>query len=199
MAIRKVTLANGEVRYRVRRRDPSGRSLQRTFLRLEEARQWDLALALAKSRGDWLDPRGAKIKFEQHSEDWLKRKIVSAGTLENIQGRLRNHILPIFGKMGLGTIRPSDVEAWKALLKQKSLAPATINASLITLSEIMKAAVADDLIRRSPCDSVKPLPNKSREEMRFLTHDQVAVLAESIDPRYSTLTYTAAWTGMRWG
>ena len=35
--------------------------------------------------------------------------------------------------------------------------------------------------------------------MRFLTADEVAQLAEAAGPEYSTLVFTAAYTGLRWG
>ena len=35
--------------------------------------------------------------------------------------------------------------------------------------------------------------------MRFLTPEQVVALAEAAGPEYSTLIYTAAYTGLRWG
>jgi integrase len=35
--------------------------------------------------------------------------------------------------------------------------------------------------------------------MRFLSPEEVARLAEAITPRYRSLVYTAAYTGLRWG
>ena len=43
------------------------------------------------------------------------------------------------------------------------------------------------------------LPRARREEMLFLSADEVRAVAEAIDPQYRVLVYTAAYTGIRAG
>jgi integrase len=62
----------------------------------------------------------------------------------------------------------------------------------------MRAAVDAGVIAKSPCDGVK-LPPESRRQMRFLSATDVARLAGAVGPDYSTLVFTAAFTGLRWG
>ena len=66
------------------------------------------------------------------------------------------------------------------------------------LALIFEAAVASDLIGRSPCRGVK-LPPARRPEMRFLDVDEIEALAVPVDPRYRVLVLTAAYTGLRFG
>jgi integrase len=54
------------------------------------------------------------------------------------------------------------------------------------------------LVKVNPCTNVD-LPRSSREEMLFLTAEEVRALAEAIDPWYRVLVYTAAYTGLRAG
>ena len=63
----------------------------------------------------------------------------------------------------------------------------------------MRTAEIDGLTRRSPCNGIDLPAETSGEEMHFLTPEQVAKLAETIDPRYRALIFTAAYTGMRAG
>jgi hypothetical protein len=74
-----------------------------------------------------------------------------------------------------------------------------INGIYRTFSKILKTAMIDGLISRSPCIGIDLPKQTSHEEMKFLTLDQVEALAEAIGPRFRALIYTAAYTGMRWG
>ncbi|MDF1597518.1 MAG: tyrosine-type recombinase/integrase [Acidimicrobiia bacterium] len=58
--------------------------------------------------------------------------------------------------------------------------------------------MSSDLIAHSPCRGIK-LPKDIREEMRFLSPDEIEKLADAIDPRYRALVLTAAYTGLRSG
>ena len=91
------------------------------------------------------------------------------------------------------------MRSWIATLEKEGLAPGTINGIYRTFSKIMKTAVIDDLIPRSPCIGIDLPKQTSHEEMRFMDPAQVEALADAIDPRYHALIITAAYTGMRWG
>jgi integrase len=62
----------------------------------------------------------------------------------------------------------------------------------------MGAAVDAGLIVGNPCDRV-PLPKVEREEMRFLTPEEVERLANTIGARYRALVLVAAYGGLRIG
>ena len=54
------------------------------------------------------------------------------------------------------------------------------------------------MLNTSPCSQID-LPRARRQEMLFLTADEVRAVAEAIEPRYRVLIYTAAYTGLRAG
>ena len=56
----------------------------------------------------------------------------------------------------------------------------------------------DEILGRNPLTGVKP-PPVEREEMRFLSHDDVAALVDAIDPRYRAMVLVAAYGGLRAG
>jgi integrase len=62
----------------------------------------------------------------------------------------------------------------------------------------MGAAVDAGMLAQCPCRRV-PLPKAEREEMRFLTPEEVATLAEAIQPRYRALVLVGANGGLRIG
>jgi integrase len=73
-----------------------------------------------------------------------------------------------------------------------------VRAVYSVLRAIFNRGVRLGLVRVNPCTNVD-LPRSPREEMLFLTSEQVAQLANAIDPYYRTLVYFAAYTGLRAG
>jgi integrase len=108
------------------------------------------------------------------------------------------YILPAFGNRQLKSIQPLEVRTWIAGLAAKGLAPATVRKAAQLFSADLEAACNDGLIPRNPARRVD-LPKIEKVEMRFLTPDEVRSLAGAIDPRYSCLVFTAAYTGLRFG
>jgi integrase len=86
-----------------------------------------------------------------------------------------------------------------ANLVEAGLAPSTVKSIYLTASQVFAQAVTDGLISRSPCIGIRLPEERQREQMHFLTPDEVATLAEAITPRFGTLLYAAAYTGMRAG
>ncbi len=62
----------------------------------------------------------------------------------------------------------------------------------------MKGAARSKYLAVSPYEGID-LPRIDSHEMRFLSRDEVGVLADAIHPLYNVLVLTAAYTGLRWG
>jgi integrase len=151
-------------------------------------------------RGEWTDPELRRVLFADYAAQWSATKgNVRARTRINVEGRLRNHILPALGDKPLVGIRPSDVRAFVANLSAGGLAPSTVKAAYLTISQIMRTAEIDGLLTRSPCLGVELPAETSHQEMHFLAPEQVDALAGAIHDRYRVAIYTAAYTGLRAG
>jgi integrase len=66
------------------------------------------------------------------------------------------------------------------------------------LARVMAAAVESGLIGHSPC-VVRGASTERSPEMRFATVEQVADLADAINPRYRATPLMAVYAGLRWG
>jgi integrase len=66
------------------------------------------------------------------------------------------------------------------------------------LSTIMKTAVEDELIARSPC-IVKGAGIERAAERPVISIDQVAVLVSAVEPRYRAMIILSTWAGLRFG
>ncbi len=84
-------------------------------------------------------------------------------------------------------------------------APATVRKIVNVLSGALRFAVEDGRLPSNPAQRLKlPKPTKSRK--RYLSHDQVAALAQAIDHAkdgreygYGLVVLVLAYCGLRWG
>ncbi len=188
-------------RWQARYRDPAGRqhTAPVTFATKAEASRYLATVETDVLRGEWIDHRLGRIQFDRWVRQWQETTVnLRPSTRARDESYLRSMILPAFGPVPLSDIDHLFVRAWVADLSASGRSPATVVKAAQILGKIMGAAVDAGLIATSPCERV-PLPKIEREEMRFLTPEEVAVLANSIDHRYRAAVLVAAYAGLRAG
>lgn len=186
-------------RYRARYQGPDQRWRSRTFDRRIDAQRW-LTSELAKlDRGEWVDPRAGRASFASMAERWMASRIaLREGTQVRDRSYLKSLILPSFGSRAVGSIQPSDLDAWIADLVAAGKASATIQKAWQIASGVLRLAVRDRLIPLSPTRDVR-LPRIEREEPEALNANELMQLADAIDPRYRALVLVGAFGGLRIG
>ena len=185
--------------YQVRYYGPDGKRHAKTFPRKREAVLFAATVEADKARGEWVDPQLARTRLGEYVATYLRTLAhLRPSSRLKVEGHFRNYVLPTFGDLPTADIRPGDVRAWVSAMLDHGLAPATVKAVLATFSRIMNQAVIDGLVTRSPIVGVQLPKEGSGEEMKVLEAAQINALASSINPRFQTLIYTAAYTGLRW-
>lgn len=186
-------------RYDVRYRTPSGDVRTRTFNTLADARKFKATTEADLVRGDWIDPAGGRASFASWWDTWWRTTVdLRPSTRARDESYARTHLLPSFGAMTLASIDHTTVTEWVAALSAAGLAPATVKQAKLILSKCLAAAVDAGKLKANSAARVKT-PRIEVREMRFLTPDEVATLAERIDPRYRALVYVGAYCGLRIG
>ena len=182
-----------------RYRTPDGRERSKTFPRKVDAERFLNQVEVDKARGRWVDPRLGRVTLAEWHEDFLATTgNLRASTRARDESYTKNHVLPRFGSTPIAAIDHLAVRTWVAELSATGKAPATVHKIFQNLSKPLAAAVDAGLISHNPCERV-PLPKIERAEQRFLAPIEVATLTEKIDPRYSALIVTAAYSGLRIG
>jgi integrase len=87
------------------------------------------------------------------------------------------------------------VQRW---LSRLGLAPASVRKVHRVMSQMLAYAVKDGRLAVNPAAGVT-LPRVQQPEKRFLTHEQVADLADACGPEYRLMVLFLAYTGVRWG
>jgi integrase len=129
----------------------------------------------------------------------MKSRLHKPGTADTYELHIRNHILPALGDLPLAAIRPTTVQQWvKDLQTVKGLAPRTIETIYVIFASIMRGAVRDGYIRKTPCVDIR-LPEVTKTLVRLLTPQQVIALADAMPARYAVLVLLGAGAGLRQG
>ncbi len=201
--IAKRTTKAGDVRYDVRLRGPDGKERSKTFRTKKEAERYVRSQQTAIDAGTWIDPAAGRVTLDSWATEWQRSAVhLRPKTRKIYADNLRLHILPVLGDHELAKLTPSMLRAWQADLatkpglRGKALSASSVSQAYRTLNRILEAAVGDELLGRNPLNGVTP-PTVEPDEMRFLTHEEVALLADTIDERYRALVLVAAYTGLR--
>lgn len=196
--VRKRT--NGKPRYRARFRLANGRERSKSFARKHDAEVWLAEQKVDRNRGSQRDPAGARILFQSRADTWLeqKRHKVRRATWVRDSIYVHRELIPAFGAMKIGAIDRTSVQTWIHGLTERGLAARTVRENARIASSIFAEAVEDRLIPESPCRKLT-LPKIEHREKRFLNADELALLADTIDPHYRALVLTAGILGARWG
>lgn len=105
--IRKARSGYGwEARYR----DPHGEERSRTFRTKRDAQQFVAHAESDLQRGEWLDPRVGRIRFEEWAREWLATSVhLKPRTRYGYERLLEGEVLPVFGKQRIASIERVDI------------------------------------------------------------------------------------------
>lgn len=196
-SIESYTTAKGK-RYRVRFRKPDhSQGQKRGFPTKREAEIFLSTIEVAKHRGEYIDPSAGHARIGPFGADWIAAQShLKPSTFRALESTWRTWVEPRWGKVPLDDVGYRDVQTWVAEISS-ARSPTTVARAYGLLAGLLDAAVRDRRIHSNPARGVK-LPKKAKKRRVYLTHRQVATLAEEARTR-RVLVYFLAYTGVRWG
>lgn len=181
--------------------------VEKVFGSKKEAEDWLVQQRASILGGTYIAPSQGERPFSEVIEAWQQSwgNRLSPTTARRYQSIIDTYLSPEFGRMPIGRMTHEVVQRFINRLNaatdvqgKRLHAPGTVRNVYAVLRTAMAKGVRMGLVRANPCTDID-LPRTQREEMLFLTADEVAKVAEAIDPQYRVLIYTAAYTGMRAG
>lgn len=130
-------------RWKARYRAPDGRERSKTFRVKADAERFLAEVGVAKARGQWTDPRKAKVPFETFAAEFLEAKKLSVrpATQSKYESALK-HLVKAFGSTPIGKVARSDVQAFIRKMSE-TYAPATVRIAYTLLGMIMNEAIEE--------------------------------------------------------
>lgn len=189
-------------RWRARYRGADGKERAKHFDRKIDAERWLTSMRSKVDRGDWVDPTLGRITAGEWATTWLASKSgLNPTSRRGYEELWRTRVEPRWGSVALSRITYGDVLTWVAELSGEGLSPSRVGQALLVLNQILGLAVLDGRLNRNVAKAVKA-PRPTRGEQRFLTHGQLASLADECGvhgQQYRTLVLVLGYTGLRWG
>ncbi len=188
--------------WRARYLAPNGKQPSRSFTTKADAQRWLRSEISKIDIAAWTDPKGGKIRYAAHANAWIDGLHgIKEKTTVGYQSLLQSRVLPTFGNTQLRHITPADIRAWITSMADEGLSPSRIRQAHQVLRASLDQAVHDGLLPRNPAVGIK-LPSDRPREMTVLTPEQaqqLAHIAETLQPAAGTLVTVLAFTGIRWG
>ncbi len=173
----------------------------------------------------WKQKQTKHQTFSEYAKDWwiyercpyvrgkLKRnKQISRSLCDIRQGYLKRHIIPVFGKRRISSIKPIEVERWLLNLPEisgrygRKLSAITCNQILSTFRIMCRYGVNKGILDNDPTKGIEAL-GEDRFEKGILEPDEIRTLfdiaqIEEIwlgDEFHYTINLLACSTGLRMG
>lgn len=197
-------------RYKVRFRKPDHtQGAKRGFTTKRDAELFLAKVEVSKATGDFVDATKARITIAELAPRWLatKKAHLKISSYLPIEQGWRLRVEKRWGKVAVGRVEHSAVQAWIDELTTSGLSASVVLRDYGTLIGILDLAVQDRRIPHHRARGVK-LPKKGAKPRRYLSHRQVALLAESARASKSRedgagevgaiVVQFLAYTGVRW-
>ncbi|TVU61614.1 site-specific integrase [Paenarthrobacter nitroguajacolicus] len=176
--------------------EPDGSEKKKSFTNKDAAKTHAALMEAEIQNGTYQSLNSGTLTVAEWAEVWFIAQVHQrAGSLDQIRRRLDLNIIPTLGKIPLRDLTRADIQAAIAVWG-RTLAPSTIKLAYVYLSGLLKAAVLDDHLKRSPTVGVR-LPRVEHAPVRPLDVQQVQRLVGVIRPAQREAVVFAAATGLR--
>jgi len=183
-------------RWEARFRDLLGHQRTKTFDSKADARAFLSTVESEMASGRWHDQGTVRLTFQRLAADWLANNPTKrATTLARDRTVVRVHLCPPLGRLPVGQIRPSHIQAVVDAMVARGLAPRTIRTDYGVLRAILAWAVATDAIDRSPCRGIR-LPHQVDRTRPIASAAEVERLADTMPQQFRVAVFLGA-VGLR--
>lgn len=188
-----------DTKWRARFRDLDGRSRSKTFDRKIDAERFVAGTTTDMARGDWVDPRSARIRFDELADSWWATTVKLAPTTRRGYWQLlENHVRPYFGARVQGSIDWAAVEHFISVKLTDGHNPKRVRDMVSIVSAVMKGAVRAGLRRDNPAaDHSIPVRRAKIGRAAVLTMTEVHRLVDHTRDPYKPAVWMLALLGLR--
>jgi integrase len=190
------------MRYRARYVGPDGTEKSQSFPDKQRrlAEQWLAQTEADMSRGQYIDPKAARVTFQQYAEEWVASQGADPNTQASMESQLRLHAFPYLGARPLGSFQPAHIRAWVQQLAENKVVGSYARTIYSNVRAALSAAVDDGHLPRNPCAarSVRPPTVDPKRVVPWLPERVFAVRAAMPD-RYQAMVDLGGGCGLRQG
>lgn len=190
------------MRYKVRYLDPDGEERSKSFPDKQKKRAEDFLIEVEsdKREGKYVDPRAGRVSFRSVSKRWVDAQTFDYTTRERVKSRVVTHLVPFFEGRSIGSIKPSDVQAWLRWLQDQGVATRSRVLYFAHLVSIFSFARDDKLIVTNPAQSKSVTrPREDASRVQPWPGERARAVLDAMPDRYKPTVRLAAGLGLRSG
>ncbi|MBM7058321.1 tyrosine-type recombinase/integrase [Streptomyces durocortorensis] len=190
------------MRYRARYISPDGTEKSKSFPdgQKRKAEHWLTGIETDMSRGQYIDPRAARMTFQEFGEKWLASQSGDPNTRASIGSQLKLHAFPRIGSRPLGAFQPSHIREFVTQLEASSMSGSYARVIFSNVRAILSAAVEDGYLSRNPCHSrTVSLPEMGARRVVPWLPERVFAVREALNERFRPMVDAGAGCGLRQG
>jgi len=183
--------------WRARFVDDSGREHAKHFPRKRDAQTWLDAQTTATVTGTYVVPKAGRVTFREYAESWRTSQVFRPRTAALVELALRVRVYPLIGDRPLETLSKATIQKLVAALAER-YAARTVTVTYSYVSTVLKDAVENRRIARTPCVGIK-LPEIVKTRVEPRSTEQVRAAAAAVGSRLEAAVWLAAGMGLRRG
>lgn len=179
--------------------DGARRMAPETFAEAADADAWLRHAETSISKGTWRPPELADETFGSYGARWLtQRPDLRPRTHELYELLWRRWLEPDLGHQRLAAMSPENWRAWWVGKRAAHPGSTQPNKAYRLARAMLNQAVDDGILVANPC-RVKGAGREHPPERPVAMPDQVARIAQAIDPQYRAMVLLAAYGSLRFG
>lgn len=183
--------------WQVRWRDVDGKQRAKNFRTQAQADRHERQVRSDTDRGLPTAP-GRRLSTQAWADQWLQGTHNLEPSSRRMYRESWGHLQGELGRLPLHRLSAAHIDRALAAYAASGAAASSVSRAYRMLRRMLNVAVDRDLILKSPMRGVRA-PKVPKQEMRFLSADELERLANTIDKRYRSLILVAGWGGLRWG
>jgi integrase len=141
--------ALGGNRFLVRVYNPHGREYSKTVVGKQAANAHEAEVKVRMQRGTYLDPNAGKVTFRDYALQVIDARNLAPNTRRRYLRDCERLLFPAWGHRPLRSLRHTDAVQLATYCEQNAAAATAFNA-LVLARSVMRSAVLDGLVDRSP-------------------------------------------------
>lgn len=189
-------------RYKARYFDPDGNERSRSFPDRQKKAAEDFLIAIEndKREGKYLDRSRGRMSLREFAEQWRAAQTFDYTTRDRIGGRLKVQVYPFFEGRSIGSVRPSDIQAWQRWLQDRGVSQNYRVLLFTHVASIFNAAIDDKRILENPCHAKSvSRPRVEQKTIEVWSHERAWAMHAALADRFKIVVPVGAGCGLRQG
>jgi integrase len=137
------------------------------------------------------------VTLADYATEWIQHRPLKPRTRIHYSRILANHIAPELGSISISNLRAARVRSWYATALVDK--PTMRRHAYQLLHAICATAVDDELLSSNPCKIKGATAVKSCRDAVVPTVEELAIIADKIQPKLKAYVLISAWCGLRFG